>query len=141
MKKLICIFIIVPFLFISCVVLGDTTNRTTLKYLNNASGEISISRIHYDYSKDQPTLTETPLGIIPIGESLSLDPGIFYSVALIITCNGKKVIQYKKDNAPLFDTIEYECIFYEKIREPNTCYIITPVYQFEFTDDFFKDCI
>lgn len=139
MKKLICIFIIIPFLCISCVILGDETHRVTLQYLNNASGEISISKVDYDFSKDRPTLTEIPLGIIPIGESLSLDPGIFNSISLNITCNGKKVVQKGKDNAPLYDTTKYECLFYEKVREPNTCYIITTVYQFEFTDEFFND--
>ena len=140
MKKLICLFIIIPFLFISCVELGDETHRVTLKYLNNSSGEISLSRVCYDYSKDKPTLTEIPLGIIPIGESLSFDQGILINtVSLNITCNEKKVVQKSKENAPLFDTTKYECLFYEKVREPNTCYIITAVYQFEFTDDFFNE--
>lgn len=137
MKKLICLFIILPFLSFSCVEIGDESYRVTFKYLNNTSSNIIITQFG--------TLFEGEDSILQIEAGQNIDLATHYKKpfllkdSVVVTCNGKKVVQKRKDNAPLFDTTKYECLFYEKVREPNTCYTINIVYQFEFTDEFFND--
>lgn len=136
MKKLICILIIIPFLFISCVEYGDLSYRVTFKYLNNTSSDIIITQFGVLFEGEDSILQ------IKAGQNIDLvtdcKKPFLLKDSVAVTCNEKRVVQKRKDNAPLFDTTKYECLFYEKVREPNTCYIITTVYQFEFTDEFFS---
>lgn len=108
MKKLICLLIIIPFLFISCVEYGDESYRVTFKYLNNTSGNIIITQFG--------ELFEGEDSILQIKAGQNIDSPIHYKKPFFFKRLRFRYMQRKKSGSKT----QGECsvIRYDQIRMP-----------------------